>query len=99
MKLSLATASAAFAVLTAAAPTQQDIESQPIDTRSEFNNTLAARTDAPFGNKKGLAYNQAWVTDVLSRPGSATWAYNWGTWQGAPRFQQIPMCWGKLNPT
>jgi hypothetical protein len=52
----------ALAVLAAAAP---------------MNQTLEQRTDAPYGIKKGLAYNNGAVTNILSRPGSATWAYNW----------------------
>ena len=55
---------------------------------------VLSRTDAPYGIKKGLAYNNGAATNVLSRPGSATWAYNWGTAQDAPLFQQIPMYWG-----
>ncbi|TVY75710.1 hypothetical protein LSUE1_G008240 [Lachnellula suecica] len=51
-------------------------------------------TDAPFGNKKGLAYNSGADTSVLSTTGSATWAYNWGAARNAPKFQQIPMVWG-----
>jgi hypothetical protein len=58
------------------------------------NQTLLARTDAPYGIKKGLAYNNGAVTNVLSRPNSATWAYNWGAAMNAPKFQQIPMYWG-----
>jgi hypothetical protein len=53
---------------------------------------LFNRTDAPFGIKKGLAYNNGAITGILSRPNSATWAYNWGTYLDAPKFQQIPMC-------
>jgi hypothetical protein len=55
---------------------------------------LTARTDAPFGIKKGLAYNDGSITSILSRQNSATWAYNWGTALNAPQFQQIPMYWG-----
>ena len=63
-----------------------------------FNETLQARaTDAPYGIKKGLAYNDGGITNILSRPGSATWAYNWGAGQQAPKFQQIPMHWGPGN--
>ncbi|KAH8884414.1 hypothetical protein GQ53DRAFT_752260 [Thozetella sp. PMI_491] len=75
MALLLATA---FAGLAAALPT-------------ELNSTLVTRTDAPFGIKKGLAYNNGAITDILSRPNSATWSYNWGTALNAPKFQQIPM--------
>jgi len=48
---------------------------------------ITPRTDAPFGNKKGLAYNDGAITSVLSTSGSATWAYNWGTASNAPKFQ------------
>ncbi len=57
-------------------------------------NTTLRRTDAPFGIKKGLAYNNGAITNILSLHGSATWAYNWGTAMAAPKFQQIPMYWG-----
>ena len=56
--------------------------------------TILPRTDAPFGNKKGLAFEQ-WHSDilpVLSRDGSATWAYNWQGAIDAPQYQAIPMC-------
>ncbi|KAH8887253.1 hypothetical protein GQ53DRAFT_750069 [Thozetella sp. PMI_491] len=68
----------------------------PLGTTKQagINVTLNARTDAPFGIKKGLAYNDGSITNILSRPGSATWAYNWGAAQNAPKFQQIPMYWG-----
>jgi len=58
--------------------------------------TPSQKYGAPNGNKKGLAYEtgKSWVTDVLARPGSATWAYNWGAAQKAPKYQQIPMCHG-----
>ncbi|KAH8881100.1 hypothetical protein GQ53DRAFT_888809 [Thozetella sp. PMI_491] len=75
---------AALAAVAAAAPTEPS-------TSSAGNETLQARTDAPFGIKKGLAYNNGGITGVLSRPNSATWAYNWGTALNAPKFQQIPM--------
>ena len=57
-------------------------------------NLTLPRSDAPFGDKKGLAYNNGAITSVLSKSGSATWAYNWGTALNAPLFQQIPMYWG-----
>ncbi len=63
---------------------------------SPLNFTLGS-TDAPSGNKKGLAYNNGAITGILSRSGSATWAYNWGTKLDAPKFQQIPMYWGPSN--
>ncbi|KAK5658390.1 hypothetical protein OQA88_2367 [Cercophora sp. LCS_1] len=88
MKLTLLAASAILA-FTTAAPTPEPILN---------NSTLSARgTDAPYGIKKGLAYNNGAITDILSRPGSATWAYNWGAAQHAPKFQQIPMYWGPGN--
>jgi hypothetical protein len=59
---------------------------------------LFNRTDAPFGIKKGLAYNNGGITNILSRPNSATWAYNWDSAPNAPKFQQIPMCWGPGCP-
>lgn len=58
------------------------------------NHGLQRRTDAPFGIKKGLAYNDGSQVHTLSRTGSATWAYNWGSEPNAPGFQQIPMVWG-----
>ena len=83
----------AFAALAFAAPSITI--PPPALAASDKNATLSARgTDAPYGIKKGLAYNNGAVTDILSRPGSATWAYNWGAAQSAPKFQQIPMHWG-----
>ncbi|KAI9746308.1 MAG: hypothetical protein M1818_000019 [Claussenomyces sp. TS43310] len=78
MKIFLATA---FAALAAAAP-------------ASYNRNLTSLTDAPYGDKKGLAYNNGDITTVLSQSGSATWAYNWGTALNAPLFQQITMYWG-----
>jgi hypothetical protein len=66
----------------------------PLTTPELANATVARRTDAPFGIKKGLAYNNGAITSILSQTGSATWAYNWGTDLNAPLFQQIPMFWG-----
>jgi hypothetical protein len=60
-------------------------------TAAMSSNETVRRTDAPFGDKKGLAYNNGDITNILSRGGSATWAYNWGTYFAAPKFQQIPM--------
>jgi len=51
-------------------------------------------TDAPYGIKKGLAYNDGEAIKTLSQSNSATWAYNWGTASDATQFQQIPMHWG-----
>jgi hypothetical protein len=78
------TAATALAVIVVAAPQ---------------NNTFEQRSDAPGGNKRGLAYEwwQSSVTNILARPGSASWAYNWGTQMNAPKFQQIPMYWGPGN--
>jgi hypothetical protein len=53
---------------------------------------ITPRTDAPFGIKKGLAYNNGAITNVLSTSGSATWAYNWGTASNAPKFQYVKRC-------
>lgn len=80
---------AAFAALAAAAPASIRA---PEDTK---NATLFARgTDAPYGIKKGVAFNNPDAAQILSRPGSATWSYNWGAITNAPAFQQIPMCHG-----
>lgn len=85
MKLSSAAVALAILAFASAAPTAEP----------SFNETLEARgTDAPYGIKKGLAYNNGGITGVLSRAGSATWAYNWGAAPNAPKFQQIPMHWG-----
>ncbi|KAH7311311.1 glycosyl hydrolase catalytic core-domain-containing protein [Stachybotrys elegans] len=66
-----------------------------LPTSGDTPKTLSARAnDVPFGNKKGLAYNDGNAIRALSRPGSATWAYNWGPALDAPAFQGIPMCWG-----
>ncbi|KAK3318136.1 hypothetical protein B0H66DRAFT_556328 [Apodospora peruviana] len=87
MKTTAVQSIAAFAALAAAAPA-------PVP-EPEYNATLVARgTDAPFGIKKGLAYNDAGKINTLSRSGSATWAYNWGAARDAPKFQGIPMMWG-----
>ncbi|KAK0715443.1 glycosyl hydrolase catalytic core-domain-containing protein [Lasiosphaeris hirsuta] len=95
MKFSLTAAAVAYAALVSAAPAQLPQEQLPLAAEPrEANHTLSARTDAPYGIKKGLAYNDGSITNVLSRPGSATWAYNWGAAPNAPRFQQIPMFWG-----
>ncbi len=51
----------------------------------------------PTESRKALAYNNGAITNLLSHPGSATWAYNWGTALDAPKFQQIPMYWGPGN--
>ena len=107
MKFSIVTVTA-FSALVSAAPTapsatatptdpdQPDASALPIYEEPEAANlTLSILgTDAPFGIKKGLAYNNGGITGLFSRPGSATWAYNWGAAQNAPKFQQIPMCWG-----
>jgi len=61
--------------------------------------SVVRRTDAPYGIKKGLAYNDGNAIKVLSQAGSATWAYNWGTALNAPAFQQIPMYWGLNQAT
>jgi hypothetical protein len=58
---------------------------------------LKSRSDAPYGDKKGLAYNDGSITSLLSQPGSATWSYNWGTALDAPLFQQIPMKYAPGN--
>ncbi|KAL8297925.1 hypothetical protein RB597_007082 [Gaeumannomyces tritici] len=67
----------------------------PLNTTFDAAEAILRRqTDAPYKIKKGLAYNNGAITNVLSKPGSATWAYNWGAAMNAPKFQQIPMCWG-----
>jgi hypothetical protein len=58
---------------------------------------ITPRTDAPFGIKKGLAYNNGALTGVLSTSGSATWAYNWGTSSSAPKFQCVEPCYHFRN--
>jgi hypothetical protein len=81
----------AFAGLAAALPSYLP---RVAPSTNETLEEIMARTDAPYGIKKGLAYNDGSITSILSRPNSATWAYNWGTAMNAPLFQQIPMYWG-----
>jgi hypothetical protein len=47
--------------------------------------------------KKGLAYNDGSITDLLYADGSVSWAYNWGIYFAAPKFEQVPMI-KFLNP-
>jgi len=54
-------------------------------------------SDAPRGDKKGLAYNEAGVTASLAMAGGASWAYNWGVSTGATKYQQIPMMWSTAS--
>ena len=88
MKLSSAAVASAILSFVSAAPAPAPAP--------EYNHTLEARGDAPFGIKKGIAYERGRpdITNSFSRDGSATWSYNWGAQPNAPRFQQIPMYWG-----
>jgi hypothetical protein len=67
-----------------------------VPVEQESHQLAARNLDPPFLIKKGLAYDvkQGGLTNSLSLPGSAVWAYNWGSPRNAPLFQQIPMCWG-----
>lgn len=99
-----------LASLAVAAPVAENAEPGPMDNLNpiydipwnetafdELHKLQTRGTDAPYGNKKGLAYDvkDASKTGVMSRDKSATWAYNWGPQALAPKFQQIPMWWGR----
>ncbi|KAM7213950.1 Glycosyl hydrolase catalytic core domain containing protein [Rhypophila decipiens] len=85
---------AAFAALAAAAPAPITIPAPALSEDSKNATIFARGTDAPFGIKKGVAFNNPDAAQILSRPNSATWSYNWGGVTNAPAFQQIPMCHG-----
>ncbi|KUJ08495.1 uncharacterized protein LY89DRAFT_599598 [Mollisia scopiformis] len=70
----------------------------PVPTTSKTTSSVAVATTASSSSKKrGLAFNDASLTDAFSSSSEVSWAYNWASSTSdaiASGLEYIPMLWG-----
>jgi hypothetical protein len=86
----------AIAVVQAVASTLATVVSSKTSTSAVAVATTTTTTTTSSSSKRGVAYNDASLTDAFASAGLVTWAYNWGSTTSSisSTLEYVPMLWG-----